>query len=92
MGPTLFVCTNRRQGGTGSCAGAGGGLPLLMALRDECEARGLRWQVSPSVCLGHCAGGPNIKAAPAGPLLQGCRPDRVAALVDQLLAAGWPGD
>lgn len=91
MGPTLFVCTNRRHGTAGSCAG-GGSLALMMALRTEIEARGLAWQVSPSLCLGHCAEGPNVKAAPRGPLLHQCRADRAERVVDDLLASGWPLD
>lgn len=95
MHPTLFVCTNRRLGSAGSCAG-GGSLDLLAALRAEVAARGLGWTVSPSACMGHCQEGPNVKAAPGGPLLHRClrqenRPSEGAAgLVDALLAAGWP--
>jgi hypothetical protein len=89
MEPTLFVCTNRRLGSAGSCAGSGS-VALMDLLRVELAARGLGWHVASTVCLGQCPNGPNIKAAPGGPLLHHCPSEGVAGLVDALLAAGWP--
>lgn len=85
----MFVCTNRRLGSTGSCAG-GGSLELMAALRAEIAARGLEWAVAPSPCLGHCPHGPNVKAAPGGPLLHHCPKEGASGLVESLLASGWP--
>ena len=85
MTPTLFVCANRRVG-AGSCAG-GGSHVLAAALRDAVAARGLDWEVRLSPCLGHCADGPNVKAAPAGPMLHQCRD---AAAVLERLSQAWP--
>lgn len=68
--PTLYVCGNRRIG-AGSCA-ASGALELMAALRSEIKAQNLTWDVRQSPCLGHCPHGPNLKAAPKGPLLHGC--------------------
>lgn len=83
MNPTLFVCTNRRFGAQGSC-GARDALALLAAL----EEAGLPWEVRPSPCLGWCADGPNVKAAPGGPMLHDCR--SVADILARLAEAGWP--
>lgn len=89
MTPTLFVCTNRRLGATGSCA-AGGSVDLVAALRAELSRQSLHWQVAESVCLGHCADGPNLKAAPGGPLLGKCRAGDAAAIIDRLRATWKP--
>ncbi len=70
--PKLRVCTHIRPGLRGCCADGGGEL-LLAALRSEVERRGLRVTVEATCCLGHCAVGPNIKAAPDGPLLHHCQ-------------------
>lgn len=85
--PTLFVCSHQRLG-AGSCAGAGAAA-LRAALEAEVAARGLDWQVAAIGCLGQCAHGPNLRAAPGGPLLTGCRAEDAAALVARL-AAEWP--
>ena len=86
--PVLRVCTNQRLGEVPSCAG-NGSRRLIAALRREISARQLDWIVAESVCLGHCRVGPNLKAVPGGPLLNGCRPEGVAALIDGLLET-WP--
>ncbi|MCA1909148.1 MAG: (2Fe-2S) ferredoxin domain-containing protein [Magnetospirillum sp.] len=80
MNPTLNVCANRRMG-AGSCAGSGS-LDLAAALKAEIARRNLAWDVRLSPCLAHCGQGPNLKAAPGGPMLHGCT-DAVAVL-DQL--------
>lgn len=85
--PTLLVCNHRRRG-AGSCA-ATGGEPLRDALIAAVAARGLDWRVSGTGCLGHCALGPNLKAAPGGPVLHGCRADQADQLIDRLLPH-WP--
>ncbi|HSV28660.1 MAG TPA: (2Fe-2S) ferredoxin domain-containing protein [Candidatus Omnitrophota bacterium] len=84
MTRTLFVCANRRLGATGSCASAGAG-ELIAALRAELDRRCLDWRVAENPCMGHCAAGPNLKAAPGGPLLHQCRAQDAAAIVTQLL-------
>ncbi|MBC7908162.1 MAG: (2Fe-2S) ferredoxin domain-containing protein [Rhodospirillaceae bacterium] len=86
--PTLLVCTHRRLGATGSC-GAGGSEELSDALRLGIAARGLGWGVTETGCLGHCLHGPNLKAAPNGPILHDCRAEHSDALIERLLA-GWP--
>ncbi len=90
MTPVLFVCTHRRMGCAGSCAGSGA-LELCVELRRIIAERGLGWAVETSGCLGDCGLGPNLKAAPGGPLLQGCRPERAEELIDQLLTEWTPG-
>ena len=87
--PTLMVCTHRRLGAAGSC-GAAGGAALSEALRRDLAARGLGWSVTETGCLGHCSHGPNIKAAPNGPLLHHCSAGHSEALIERLLA-GWTG-
>lgn len=82
--PTLRVCTHHRLGGTGSC-GAGGGEKLRDTLRRIVASRGLDWVVEETGCLGQCRHGPNLKAAPGGPILHGCSAPQAEALVDRLL-------
>lgn len=83
--PLLMICTHRRLGATGSC-GAGGGEALSDALRRDLAARGLGWEIKETGCLGHCLHGPNLKAAPNGPLLNHCRAEHSEALIERLLA------
>lgn len=83
--PTLLICTHRRLGAAGSC-GAGGGAALGDALRRDLAARGLGWSVTETGCLGHCLHGPNLKAAPNGPLLHHCSAEQSDALIDRVLA------
>lgn len=85
MTPTLYVCGNRRLG-AGSCGGQGSH-DLAEGLRAEIAARALDWRVALSPCLGHCGQGPNIKAAPGGPMLHHCAD---AAQVVERLAGQWP--
>jgi len=89
MKPTLFLCMNRRLGTSGSCA-AGGNDRLFEALKREIAARHLPWLVVANPCMGHCAEGPNLKAAPCGPFLERCDPDDAAKVIDRLLGSGWP--
>lgn len=86
MTRTLHVCVHRRLG-AGSCAG-GGGEELLAALQREIARRGLDWTVAGAPCLAHCGAGPNVKAAPSGPLLHHCRADDASGIIDGL-AARW---
>jgi (2Fe-2S) ferredoxin len=88
MTPVLFVCTNRRMG-AGSCA-ARSALALCDELRRVIAERGLGWAVEASACMGHCALGPNLKAAPGGPLLHGCKPEQAEELIDRLQAEWNP--
>jgi|GEM_PF-539928 hypothetical protein len=87
--PTLLVCTHRRMGANPACGRAGE--KLAGALGRHLAERGLDWAVARTDCLGHCTDGPNLKAAPGGPILHGCRAERTAALVDRLLAEWKPG-
>jgi len=81
--PTLLVCCHSRTG-AGSCTGNGGGNPLRAALETEIAARGLSWQVAGIGWLGRCDLGPNLRAAPGGPVLTGCRAEDAAQLLDRL--------
>lgn len=85
MTPTLYLCVNRRIG-AGSCSAAGA-WDLLARLRDLLAAHHLDWDLRPSPCLGHCAQGPNVKAAPGGPMLHRCTD---AADVLRRLQEQWP--
>lgn len=87
--PTLHVCVNRRLGGVGSCAAAGSEA-LVAALGAEIARRGLPWRVAANPCMAHCAVGPNLKAAPGGPLLHRCRAGDAAAIIDRLIADWSP--
>ena len=87
MPPTLFVCTHRRLGAA-SC-GSNGGEELCDSLAAEIAARDLDWRVQTVACLGRCSEGPNMRAAPAGPFMKGCRPETAHAVVERLLAE-WP--
>lgn len=80
MNPVLHLCSKRRTG-AGSCAGSGS-LELAAALKAEIAKRTLTWEVRLSPCLGHCGQGPNLKAAPGGPMLHGCT--EAGAVLDQL--------
>jgi hypothetical protein len=82
----LRVCTQFRPGMAACCAD-GGSASLLAALRREVARRGLDWTVEATCCLGHCTMGPNVKAAPGGPMLHRCR-----SVEDVLgrLPADWP--
>lgn len=86
--PTLLVCGHSRVG-AGSCSASGGGAALRAALERELAGRGLTWKVEAIGCLGRCDLGPNLRAAPGGPVLTGCRPEDSARLVDRLQAE-WP--
>jgi hypothetical protein len=86
MRPVLRVCTNFRPGPYTCCAD-GEAVALLAALRAEVARRGLACAVEPSRCMGYCGEGPNVKAAPGGPLLHHCRTP--ADVLDHL-PPGWP--
>lgn len=86
--PKLHVCMNRRINGGLSCA-AGGAEALAAALEAEIARRGLNWLVARNACMGRCADGPNLKAAPGGPLLSHCRAQDSARVIDTLLGE-WP--
>ncbi len=86
MHPMLRVCIQFRPG-MGACCADCGSAALLVALRAEVARRGLGWRVEPTCCLGHCTTGPNVKAAPGGPLLHHCHS---AEDVLGRLPAGWP--
>lgn len=89
MNPTLYLCMNRRLGTQGACA-TGGNDRLFAALEQEIAARGLKWRVMANPCMGHCANGPNLKAAPAGPFLEHCTPGDAVQVIERLQNAGWP--
>ncbi len=86
VAPKLRVCTHFRPG-MAACCTDGGSAALLAALRREVARRGLGWTVEATCCLGHCPIGPNVKAAPGGPILHHCRS---AEDVLGRLPAGWP--
>lgn len=60
---TVYVCTNLRMSGT-SCAGRKAKV-LLKSLQRRADERALDGHplvsVRQSVCMGHCAEGPNVK-------------------------------
>lgn len=84
MTRTIHVCMNRRINGGTSCA-SGGAEPLAAALKAEIARRNLDWRVASNACMGLCGQGPNIKAAPGGPLLSRCQAQDSARLIDLLL-------
>lgn len=84
----LLVCSHRRLG-SGAC-GNTDGFALAGALRLAIKNQGLDWQVQTTGCLGQCGDGPNIKASPGGPFVNGCTPDGAEATVARLLATWRP--
>ncbi|MDG1207532.1 MAG: (2Fe-2S) ferredoxin domain-containing protein [Pseudomonadales bacterium] len=76
----VFVCTNHRKFSDQPSCAARGSESLLDFLKSEVSLRDLDVEVESSVCMGHCAKGPNIKISD-GDFIHGANQD----LVDELL-------
>ncbi|HEY9081666.1 (2Fe-2S) ferredoxin domain-containing protein [Magnetovibrio sp.] len=80
---TVYVCTNMRIGGN-SCANQKS-KAVLKALQVRADARasagGAVVAVRPSVCMGYCEEGPNVKIM-GGELLHNVREDDVERVLD----------
>ena len=80
---TVFVCTNLRMSGN-SCAGSQS-KALLKAMKDRADVRTVEdhpfVSVKESVCMGHCANGPNVKII-GGDFYHHVKLDEIDAILD----------
>jgi len=81
---TVYVCTNLRMSGS-SCANRKS-KEVLKALQARADARALVGgplvAVRPSVCMGYCGDGPNIKIM-GGEFFHGVRLEDVDTVLDE---------
>ena len=66
----IFVCLNVRE--EGDCCKNKESEKILLKLREHVNSKGLfhEYNVSKSLCLGHCANGPTIAIYPDGKILR----------------------
>jgi (2Fe-2S) ferredoxin len=86
---TVFVCTNKREGGRVACANPGrGGEEVCEALKHAVKELGLKKQVrvARSGCLDLCEKGPNLFVNPAGDWYSGVTLADVPAILEKLKA------
>ena len=84
---TVFVCTNKRDGGRVACANEGrDGEAICEALKHAVKEAGLKKQirVARSGCLDLCEQGPNVLLYPDGEWLSGVALADVPALIKKL--------
>jgi (2Fe-2S) ferredoxin/SAM-dependent methyltransferase len=87
----VYACDQRKPEGAPSCT-ANGSLAVIDALRREVAAQGLGASVQVTTCgsLGLCTRGPNLVVYPEGVWYSGVKPEDVAEIVREHLAAGRP--
>tara|TARA_R110002072_G_scaffold1369_6_gene11252 strand:- start:9159 stop:9416 length:258 start_codon:yes stop_codon:yes gene_type:complete len=79
----IFVCTNTRPlSGQPSCGGRGSEA-LIVQLEAGIRNRNMNCEVKPSVCMGYCEKGPNIKVA-GQTFCHGVDSNGIVALLDEL--------
>lgn len=84
---TIFVCTNKREGGRSACANEGrDGEALCESLKHAVKQAGLKKEVrvARSGCLDLCEAGPNILVYPEGDWYSGVSLGDVPALVKKI--------
>lgn len=84
---TVFVCTNKRDGGRVACANEGrGGEELCESLKHAVKELGLKKQVrvARSGCLDLCEKGPNVFVYPDGAWYSGVSLHDVPELVKKI--------
>jgi len=66
----IFVCVNSRD--SGECCKQKDSEQILLKLREHVNSKGLfhAYNVSKSLCLGHCSNGPTIAIYPEGRILR----------------------
>ncbi|WES29764.1 (2Fe-2S) ferredoxin domain-containing protein [Varunaivibrio sulfuroxidans] len=79
---TIRVCVNRRLPPGASCA-MRGGAALMELLEREAARQNIAVKVEPSVCMGFCPHGPNIKVI-GGALYNRVSPENIPAIVRAL--------
>lgn len=79
----IYVCTNYRHLSAQPSCAARGSEALLEMLQTAISERQLDCQVMPSVCMGHCQKGPNIKVL-GEPCCHHMDDKGVVALLDEL--------
>lgn len=87
---TLFVCTNRREGGRVACGNDGrGGLELCESLKNAVKELGLKKQVrvARSGCLDLCEKGPNLFLYPDGDWCSGVTEHDVPEILKKVTGA-----
>ncbi len=88
----VFVCTNARPPFAKPSCGPQGGHPILMALQEAAEKRGLlnEVKITNCGCLGPCENGPMIVVYPEGTWYAGVKPDNVIEILESHLMHGKP--
>jgi (2Fe-2S) ferredoxin len=84
---TVFVCTNKREGGRVACANPGrGGDEICASLKDAVKHMGLKGQIriARSGCLDLCEKGPNLFVEPGGTWYCGIQEGDVPELLKKL--------
>ena len=81
----IFVCVNERE--DGNCCAKRGSNEILKALRDHINSKGLfhRYNVSKSLCLGHCDFGPTIAVYPDGYIFRRVTMEDTKKIIEEFL-------
>ena len=82
----IFVCQNKRE--NGECCSAKDSEKILMQLRQHINKNGLvgKYNVSKSLCLGHCNDGPTIAVYPDGKIIRKVSVADVPKIIEEYLS------
>jgi len=82
----IFVCVNERDYGK-ECCGFKGAKEILQQLRDHINQNGLigKYNITKSLCLGHCLQGPAITIWPEGRTFTNITKEDVQQIIDEFL-------
>ncbi len=83
----LFVCVNEKDFGK-ECCGKKDSKEILQSLRDHVNQNGLTgtYNITKSLCLGHCLEGPTVAVYPEGKILTHVKKEDVKKIVDEFLS------
>lgn len=83
----VFVCVNEKDFGK-HCCGRNGSWDILKALRDHVNKNGLmaRYNITKSLCQGHCLEGPAITIYPDGKTFTSVSMDDVPSIIEEFLS------
>jgi (2Fe-2S) ferredoxin len=81
---TVRICVNERRFSSQPSCGPSGGFLMAERLEQVIAQRGWPVDVVPSVCLGMCATGPNVRINPGGPIFNQVNPNALQEIVDHL--------
>lgn len=83
----IFVCVNEKDMGRHSC-GLRGGWDILKKLRDHLNRHGLfgRYNVTKTLCQGHCLQGPAITIYPGGKTFTNITEDDIDTIIRDYLS------